>query len=64
MDRSDAIRVDRRPWHPADPAGPVLDGVSALAGKAYRLVQRTSATTNALLEEIRRLRRSHNHWLV
>jgi len=50
MDRSGAVRVDKRPSNPADPAAPVLEGFGGLTGDAYRVVHGTTVATNALLE--------------
>jgi len=52
LDETGAIRVDKRPSLPADPARPVLEGLSEdFRWKNYRVVHGTTVATNALLED-------------
>lgn len=51
VDESGAVRVDKLPSVPADPARPVLQGISGIAERrASRIVHGTTVATNALLE--------------
>ncbi|MDQ7785292.1 MAG: hydantoinase/oxoprolinase family protein [Desulfomonilaceae bacterium] len=50
MEKSGAVRVDKRPSNPADPAVPVLEGLALFPGATHRVVHGTTVATNALLE--------------
>jgi N-methylhydantoinase A len=51
VDESGAVRVNKLPSLPADPALPVLEGVSGIAERSgCRIVHGTTVATNALLE--------------
>ena len=50
IDQSGAIRIDKVPSFPLDPAKPVLEGIARIGQDRFRVVHGTTVATNALLE--------------